>query len=80
MSDSAVDPRSGESPTSYGVTYALVPNGKGTALEVRLDKAWLADPSRVWPTVVDPQLVANTGSDTFVLSGTHRDASQDLEL
>ncbi len=81
MTDSALDPRSDEAPTSYGVTYALIPSAKGTALEVRLDRAWLTDPARVWPVVVDPQLTVNTdGDDTFVMSGFHADNSHSLEL
>ncbi|MGI8807191.1 MAG: DNRLRE domain-containing protein [Acidimicrobiales bacterium] len=81
MTDSALDPRSDEVPTSYGVTYALIPHAKGSALEVRLDRAWLTDPARVWPVVVDPQLTVNTdGDDTFVMSGFHADNSHSLEL
>jgi RHS repeat-associated protein len=81
MTDSSLDPLSDEPSISHGVAYALVPHGQGTALEVRLDKAWLADPARVWPVVVDPQLTANTyGDDTFVLSGVPADNSHSLEL
>lgn len=81
MSDASLDPASHERPTSFGVTYALIPYGKGTALEVRLDRAWLDDPARTWPVVVDPQLdVATYPDDTYVMSGFHRDSSYDAEL
>lgn len=82
MADSNVDPRSGESATSLGVTFALVPFGKGgTALEVTLDKAWLNDPARVWPVVVDPEfVVAARADDTYVMSNFTRDNSSDAEL
>lgn len=82
MTDSAVDPNSGDSPMSTGVAYALVPHGKGTALEVTLtDKDWLNHPARSWPVIVDPQIaVASFADDTFVTSGFHWDNSHDLEL
>lgn len=80
MTDSAVDPLSDEAPMSLGVTYALVPNGKGTVLEVRLDKLWLNDPARVWPVIVDPQIAVATTDDTFVMSPFHQDNSTSLEL
>lgn len=81
MTDSAIDPRSGEPALSTGVTYALIPHPRGSALEVRLDRAWLADPARVWPVIVDPQIaVATFADDTYVMSGFHRDSSHDLEL
>lgn len=81
MFDSAVDPASGEPVISQGVTYNLVPRGRGVALEVRLDRAWLNDPARVWPVTVDPELHAGTwGDDTYVMSGFSRDASYETEL
>ena len=81
MTDAALDPLSDEAPMSTGVTYALVPHGKGTALEVTLDKEWLADPARTWPVVLDPQITVAAGADdTYVMSGFHRDNSHDLEL
>ncbi len=81
MTDANIDPRSGEAPMSLGVAYALIPSDKGTALEVRLDRAWLDDPARAWPVTVDPQLVAWAGNDdTYVMSGFHRDNSYDAEL
>lgn len=49
MTDANIDPRSGEAPMSVGVDYALIPWKGGTALEVRLDRAWLDDPDRQYP-------------------------------
>ncbi|MCT2278010.1 DNRLRE domain-containing protein [Micromonospora chalcea] len=40
--------------TSTGVTYQLVTEGGQPALRVALDRAWLADPARVFPVEVDP--------------------------
>lgn len=81
MTDSNVDPRSDEAPMSLGVTYALIAWGQGTALEVRLDRAWLDDPARVYPVVVDPEIHnAAWGDDTYVMSNFSRDNSWDAEL
>ena len=69
MTDSNIDPLSDEAPTSHDVNYALIPHGKGTALEVRLDRAWLDDPARHYPVVVDPQLAtAARADDTYVMN------------
>ncbi|MFU8851227.1 LamG-like jellyroll fold domain-containing protein [Micromonospora sp. SL1-18] len=40
--------------TSTGVTYQLVTAGGQPALQVTLDRAWLADPARAYPVEVDP--------------------------
>ncbi|MGH9279164.1 MAG: DNRLRE domain-containing protein [Acidimicrobiales bacterium] len=82
MTDSNVDTRSGEAPMSLDVVYALIPWGKdGTALEVRLDPAWLDDPARVYPVIVDPEIHnASWGDDTYVMQNFSRDNSYDAEL
>lgn len=83
MFDSKVDPLSGEPASSTGVAYALIPYGKGTALEVTLtDRAWMDSPDRVWPLVVDPMVhaVRTLGDDTYVMSNFNRNNSGDLEL
>lgn len=82
MFDSKVDARSGERPTSFGVVYALIPNGKGTALEVRLERAWLNDPARVWPVTVDPTMtpVYTNPDDTYVQYWYPADNSHDTQL
>ena len=82
MFDANVDPRSGESATSLGVDFALVPYGKGsTALVVTLDRAWMNDPARQYPVTVDPEFVTATGADdTYVMSNFTRDNSSDAEL
>ena len=69
MTDANVDARSGEGPTSRGVTYALIPHKNGQAIEVRLDRAWLDDPARAYPVTVDPEIKIGAGADdTFVSS------------
>ncbi len=39
---------------SEAVTYRLVDHEGGQALEVKVDRAWLDDPARVYPVTVDP--------------------------
>ncbi|HEV7973876.1 polymorphic toxin-type HINT domain-containing protein [Amycolatopsis sp.] len=39
---------------STGVTYRLITTGAQPALEVTLDTAWLRDPARAYPILVDP--------------------------
>lgn len=64
------------------MTYALIPWGSGgTALEVKLDRAWLDDPARVYPVTMDPEIVHNaTDGDTYVMSNFFRDNSTDPEV
>jgi hypothetical protein len=53
MMDSALE--GGEAGVvSHGVTYRLVDREGGQALEVKVDRAWLDDPARVYPVTVDP--------------------------
>lgn len=82
MYDSNVDPRSDEPATSLGVDFSLIPYGRGgTALVVTLDRAWLDDPGRQYPVVVDPEFVANTEyDDTYVMKNFTRNNSADPEL
>ena len=81
MTDARIDPATGEPARSTNVAYTLIPRGKDVALEVRIDRAWLNDPSRVWPVTVDPQIVvASGGDDTFVMSPFHADNSYSAEL
>ena len=86
MEDSAFGP--GVGMQSTGVTYALDDRAGTTVLRVELDQAWLADPARVYPVVVDPTTsaidpVAVDADDTYVLEGsspTDRSAHTDLRV
>ncbi|WP_439678262.1 DNRLRE domain-containing protein [Embleya sp. MST-111070] len=65
MMDSAVAPSSGEGATSGGVTYELLTRDDGTrVLRVKLDRAWLNDPSRVYPVKVDPTVAVTPASNS----------------
>lgn len=82
MVDSSRDPRSDEPARSQGVTYSLVTKGKQVALEVQLDRAWLNDPARIWPVIVDPTTTSyyTDPDDTYVQSWYPADNSGDTQL
>ena len=83
MQDAKADPNSGEGAVHFGVTYSLVRHGgKGTALRVSLDRAWLDDPARAYPVRVDPSVWVSTDreDDTYVMSNFVRDNAYDHEL
>ncbi|WP_203935351.1 polymorphic toxin-type HINT domain-containing protein [Planosporangium mesophilum] len=50
--------------TSTGVTYQLVTEGGRPALQVTLDSAWLRDPARVYPVMLDPTVGPPVDSST----------------
>jgi hypothetical protein len=68
MFDSSFDQRTGAPATSSGVRYALEQREGGWVLRMDLDAAWLADPARVWPVTVDPDITVTNAEqdDTFV--------------
>lgn len=70
MSDSKIDPHSGDGAMSYGVRYSLVRSGGRPAIRMTLDTAWLDSSARVWPVTVDPS-VKDEGADssTYVQTG-----------
>ena len=84
MEDASFDVRTGAPARSDRVVYTLVRQGSGWALRMDLDKAWLADPSRVWPVRVDPPLYGDnyTTDDTYVskTDQANRNNSADPEL
>ncbi|MFE0024920.1 DNA/RNA non-specific endonuclease [Amycolatopsis sp. NPDC059021] len=66
-----------------GVRYHLVQLGAGTwRLRLDLDEAWLRDPARVFPVVVDPSVgkYATETDDTYVRSGSTADHSGEIDL
>ncbi len=81
MTDSTINPASGLPARSNNVKYTLVRQGVGWALQVDLDEAWLNDPARVYPVVVDPAYLSDT-DDTFVSSrdNANRNNSAEREL
>jgi RHS repeat-associated protein len=81
MTDSNIDPRSGNGAMSTGVSYTLITAGGQPAIRVSLDKGWLDAPSRVFPVTVDPSVeAANSNGTTYVLSPFDNDYSGDTEI
>ena len=65
MQDSSRDPKTGgpAQPNSRGVVYELSGRAPRQALIVKLDRAWLNDPARVWPVKVDPTMINAVPTD-----------------
>jgi hypothetical protein len=82
MTDSKVDPHSGDGARSEAVSYDLERQGAGWALTMSADPAWLADPARKFPVTVDPTAVWNYGdtSDTYVETGYSSPPNGEVEL
>ncbi|MGI5505356.1 polymorphic toxin-type HINT domain-containing protein [Lentzea sp. CA-135723] len=66
MTDSNVDPRTGDPAISYGVKYRI----DGQNLIVEADSAWLRDPVRKYPVLVDPTIENRGTSDARFYQGT----------
>jgi RHS repeat-associated protein len=81
MTDSNIDPRSGNGATSTSVSYALITAGGRPAIQMTLDKAWLDSPARVFPVTVDPSVGSyNSGGTTYVESPDDADNSGGTEI
>ncbi|HSX68707.1 DNRLRE domain-containing protein, partial [Nocardioides sp.] len=79
MTDSNIDPGTGDSPRSEGVTYTLIDSGQ--TLRVSVDEAWLAKPERKYPVFVDPTVTTvETNGDTYVMGPYTNDYSGESEL
>jgi RHS repeat-associated protein len=79
MMDSKIRPGIGGGAESRGVTYALTTVDGQPALQVTLDSAWLDDPARVYPVVVDPDTFQESG-DTFASQANPGDNSGSTHL
>lgn len=62
-----------DSAISYGVRYRLVDG----ALEMSLDEAWLNDPARRWPVLVDPSVATGAASSSMVVHGSRSSSGSD---
>jgi hypothetical protein len=81
MTDSAIDPHSGDGAMSDAVTYTLVQTGPtGLALRVSADRAWLDDPARQYPVHIDPTVYTGGTDDLFVEYPYNNDYSSDVLL
>ncbi|HXC83156.1 MAG TPA: DNRLRE domain-containing protein, partial [Trebonia sp.] len=81
MTDSKIDPHSGDGARSFGVTYSLVAAGGQQAIKMTLDSAWLDSKDRVYPVTVDPS-VSDIGANgtTYVQYPDDNDFSGDTEI
>lgn len=64
--------------TSYGVRYEIVNHAGGPALRMSLDEAWLRDPARTYPVLVDPTVHGATANAAVVTSGGARTGGSEL--
>ncbi|MEV4411366.1 LamG-like jellyroll fold domain-containing protein [Catellatospora sp. NPDC049609] len=79
MQDANFDRETGDFTRSDAVTYELVTVDGKQALRVTPDAAWLRDPSRVYPVVLDPSSFNTTG-DTYVYNTDDSDHSPENNL
>ncbi|MGW2255695.1 LamG-like jellyroll fold domain-containing protein [Kitasatospora sp. NPDC001660] len=78
MTDSKIDPASGDGVVSDRVTYHLIDVNGAPALRMDLDEAWLHDAKRVYPVTVDPSTATiGVGKSTFVRSDQTANFSTD---
>lgn len=81
MSDSNIDPHSGDGVTSYGVDYTLTTYQGRPAIRMTLDSGWLHSKDRVYPVTVDPSVSdINANGSTYVQYPFTNDYSGDNEL
>ncbi len=66
MQDSKFNPQTGAMAGSGAVSFSLVTVDGSAALKVSADRAWLADPARVYPVIVDPTVSIYTNGDVFL--------------
>jgi len=70
MSDSNIDPRSGDAASSDDVSFTLQKINKGYKLTLKADSTWLEDPARKYPVYIDPTTSIGITTDTYVSSAT----------
>jgi RHS repeat-associated protein len=81
MTDSNINPQSGDGATSAAVSYTLTTAGGQPAIRMSLDAAWLDASARVYPVTVDPSVNSyNSDGTTYVQSPGSADYSGDTEI
>jgi hypothetical protein len=61
----------GDAAFSEGVAYEIEGEGDDLALVLQLDRAWLDDPDRQFPVVVDPTVQLSSTSPAFLYADTY---------
>ncbi|SDI48314.1 intein N-terminal splicing region/RHS repeat-associated core domain-containing protein [Actinokineospora alba] len=72
MTDSAQATETSSAATSFGVTYRLIETAGTTSLEVTLDSAWLDDPARKFPVLVDPTVEEVRSNTSMYVEGSRK--------
>jgi RHS repeat-associated protein len=81
MTDSNINPHSGDGALSSGVSYVLTTVNGRPAIRMTLDTSWLDSKDRVYPVTVDPSVNAvNSNGTTYVQSGENADFSGATEI
>jgi RHS repeat-associated protein len=81
MTDSKINPHSGDGATSAKVSYTLTTADGLPAIRMTLDKAWLNAPSRVFPVTVDPSVGSyNSNGTTYAQTNDGGDHSGETEI
>jgi len=84
MTDSNINPHSGDGAQSDAVSYSLTMVNGRPAIDMRLDGAWLDSKARVFPVTVDPSIqnteALNSNFNTYVQSGDPGNNSSSTEL
>ena len=81
MTDSNINPHSGDGALSSGVAYAVTTVNGHPAIRMTLDTSWLDSKDRVYPVTVDPSVDAvNSNGTTYVQSGETADFSGATEI
>lgn len=75
MVDSSVPEGQGDAAMSWCVSYQLAEAPTGAELVVQLDRAWLDDPARVFPVLVDPTVLYSELDGTYVTACAPADNS-----
>ncbi|HWO60749.1 MAG TPA: LamG-like jellyroll fold domain-containing protein, partial [Umezawaea sp.] len=75
MVDSNVDELSGDPARSDAVRYEVVERDGATSLKIELDPAWLDDPARRYPVLVDPTIEPLAANASMIAQDDFRDTS-----
>ncbi|SMD03222.1 RHS repeat-associated core domain-containing protein [Lentzea albidocapillata] len=76
MTDSSIDPNTGDPALSYGVKYQIADG----VLKVEVDSAWLRDPARKFPVLVDPTIETREPTRARFYQGTWNTESTELKV
>ncbi len=79
MYDSYSNAQAREPALSEDIDITIEQSGSNQLLKVSADGAWLTDPARVYPVVIDPSLTKTPSLDTFVQSNIENTPQSDSD-